>query len=169
MKTIPKILIGGTAIFSIYFAGMCARQAKVKSIAQNRALELSTNKGIINLGAGYTRSQATADFCNNTEIKVNVDQTPADCPTCVVIDLETATLPYADKTFDVAFASHVLEHINNWRAALEEWIRISDYQVIVLPSPYFLGGHTSRDHVNFFSFSDMRDIISQYPTVEIYS
>jgi SAM-dependent methyltransferase len=169
LKTLSKVGIGAGVAIAGYFTIMFVRQAEVKEEALARALELSGEKGIINLGAGCSRNSETMDICRLPEIITNIDKTVADCPKCSVVNLEDASLPYADKTFDVAFASHVLEHINNWRAALEEWIRVSDHQIIVLPSPYFLGGHTSIHHVNFFSFSDMNAIVQEYPSVEIFS
>lgn len=161
--------IGGIGIS--YLSIMLIRQAMVKSEAVDRAVSLSGDKGIINLGSGCDRPAATGapGICSLPEVVMNVDISQGGCSNCMSLDLESATMPFSDKQFDVCLASHVLEHITNWESALQEWIRISDYQVVVLPSPMFLGGHTSVHHINFFSYSDMEAIESIYPSVEVFS
>ena len=45
-------------------------------------------------------------------------------------------LPFADESQDAVYSSHVLEHIPDWGAALQDWFRvlkIGGYMVIVVP------------------------------------
>jgi predicted SAM-dependent methyltransferase len=45
-------------------------------------------------------------------------------------------LPFPDASQDTVFASHVLEHIEDWAASLVDWYRvlkIGGYMVIAVP------------------------------------
>lgn len=66
---------------------------------------------------------------------------------------------FKDNKFDYVFSSHCLEHIQDWRRALDEWVRvlkIGGYLILYLPHPrresYRKGVHPS--HVNEFEFDD---------------
>ena len=118
------------------------------------ALSLSSSKGIVNLGAGCTRTGFAEAVCELPEVQYNVDL-GGDCPKCITANLEVAPLPFSTKQFDVAFASHVLEHLVNWQQALDEWTRIADHVVIVLPNPLSISGWVYYDHKQHFSMGDM--------------
>ncbi len=45
-------------------------------------------------------------------------------------------IPYPDKTFDLAYCSHVIEHVEHPRILLRELARISEYQVFEVPLDY---------------------------------
>jgi SAM-dependent methyltransferase len=55
----------------------------------------------------------------------------------VRVDLETGTLPFADRSFECVVASDVLEHVDAAHAMIDEVCRVSARWVIIsLPNPY---------------------------------
>lgn len=46
------------------------------------------------------------------------------------------TIPYPDKFFDLAYCSHVIEHVEHPRILLREIMRISEFQVFEIPLDY---------------------------------
>jgi len=167
MRPIVKGLL---AIGGIYITAMTINFFAKKEMAVARARSLVTNKGIINLGAGCSRSFISSSYCNIPEIVVNVDKVAYDgCPKCVQIDLETGSLPYGDRQFDVALASHVLEHLENWQSALTEWCRIADHVILVLPNPFNIEQLINPEHKRYFSYADVHYIVKHWPKVEVYT
>lgn len=162
---------------SLVFLAIAAGSSYAKAVSLNffgkkkaalaRACELVNNKGIINLGAGYRRSAFAKYVCTLEIVRVNVDIVDG-APKMLVADLEEP-LPFPDEEFDVAFASHVLEHLNHWRLALDEWTRIADHVVVVLPHPLSIGGRLAPNHRHHFSLSDMGYISQVWPSVEVFA
>lgn len=138
-----------------------------RSQALDTARSLTADKGMINLGAGCNRAPMTMDICNLPEVVTNADIN-AGGPNSVVADFESGRLPFADRQFDVAFASHVLEHLVNWETALDEWNRIADRVIVVLPHPLSIMGHVAREHVQHFSHADARAIEAAWPRTKIF-
>ncbi|MBU0598981.1 class I SAM-dependent methyltransferase [Patescibacteria group bacterium] len=136
-----------------------------KNQALTRARSLSGEKGIINLGAGCSRMGFSESTCNLPEVVVNVDLTTWG-PKAEIHNLQER-LPFADGEFDVAFASHVLEHLDHWQEALNDWTRIADHAIIVLPNPLSIGGWIHSEHKQHFSFGDI-NFIRQNWAVEVY-
>lgn len=66
-------------------------------------------------------------------------------------------IPYPDKTFDMAYCSHVLEHVEHPRLLLRELARVSAHQVFEIPLDY--NPRVDRDvahylgygHINIFT------------------
>ena len=137
-----------------------------KEGAIKRACSLVASKGIINIGSGWSVSPMSKEICQLPQVLVNVDCVN-EGPKIYVANLENAYLPYDDKTFDVSFASHVFEHINNWQAALKEWIRISDHTILVLPNPMSMGQVMHKDHKRYVSYEWINEV-SQFPSVEVF-
>ncbi len=48
-------------------------------------------------------------------------------------------IPYADKEFDMAYCSHVIEHVEHPRILLRELKRVSTFQVFEIPLDYSIG------------------------------
>lgn len=138
-----------------------------KEKAFRMARSLVNNKGIINLGAGIHRSAFALAVANSPEVVVNVDLVPDGLSNYITVDLEETPWPFQDKEFDVAFMSHVLEHLENWEQALQEAQRIADYVVLVLPHPLSLAGHLSPEHRQHFGFDDLQ-ILKNIPGIFIY-
>jgi len=73
-------------------------------------------------------------------------------------DLNQVPLPFENKTFDIIFCSHVLEHVDNLIPLLEDFHRISKPRgKLVIIVPYWLqygmlNDPTHRRFFNYFSF-----------------
>jgi len=142
--------------------------AVAKDAAFQEATRLSNGKGIINIGCGPHRTYQTQVIAEQPEVLANLDIAPNGMPHFIQIDLERSPLPFADKQFGCAFASHVLEHLDNWSFALEEACRVADYVVVVLPHPAYFSGWLSPSHRQHFSRSDMYEMAQLHPNVTVY-
>ncbi|MBA7576923.1 hypothetical protein ES708_18765 [subsurface metagenome] len=163
------LILGG----AIGAAGACAaidllHVTGTREVALEEAKRLSNGKGIINLGAGPHRTYQAQIIAESPEILSNVDIVPDGMPHFLQLDLEKNTLPFADKQFGCAFASHILEHLDNWRFALGEMVRVADYVVVVLPDPLYFSGWLAPGHVHHFSIEEINEIAELYPNVEVY-
>ena len=139
-----------------------------KGSAFEEAKELAQGKGIINIGAGPRRSFGAQQIATESEVLVNVDIALNGMPNFYQLDVEREPLPFVDKQFGCAYASHVLEHLDNWRFALEEACRVADYVVVVLPDPRYFSGWLSPEHKQHFSIDDINEILELYPNVTVY-
>lgn len=169
MKAIGAIGIGVAAAVIATAIIDQVQTAETKEHAFNYAKSLAGEKGIINLGAtGYmmfdrTQSQIIAE---SLEVVANLDIVPDGMPNFMQWDIEEG-LPFADKAFDVAFASHVLEHLDDWEFALSEATRVADHVVVVLPHPFSPGGWLVPAHKQHFTKSDIVQIEAAFPSVKI--
>ncbi len=163
MNTGLKVILGATGL---YFGYICINAVTQKADALELALELSGNKGIVNLGAGCERDGWAATVCQLPQVWVNVDMEGTG-PNMYYADLEIARLPFQDKQFGVAFASHVLEHLDNWQGALDEWTRIADHTVVIVPSPFSLSC-VAEEHKQVFGFENRQYIEQHWPSVKMF-
>jgi ubiquinone/menaquinone biosynthesis C-methylase UbiE len=66
-------------------------------------------------------------------------------------------IPYADKHFDMAYCTHVIEHVEHPRVLLRELKRVSRFQVLEVPLEYSIGvDRRSKDflaygHINIYT------------------
>jgi len=122
----------------IYLAGITGNLLVQKERAVTRALSLVTDRGIINIGAGCGRTFVSRHYCDLPEVVVNIDLAVVPgCPKCLAVDLEKAALPFGDLEFDVALASHVLEHLPSradCERAVRELQRVADRVYVAGPS-----------------------------------
>lgn len=156
MFIVPVIAVYTSLVTSNYFVQ--------RSRALDMARSLSGDKGIINLGAGASRDSDAKFISETPEIEVNAD---INDPACVYVDLESP-LSWDDDEFDVAFASHVLEHLHNWEQALDEWNRIADHVIVVVPHPLSIPGRLGHLHVQHFSFTDAKYIEQRWPKTKVF-
>jgi ubiquinone/menaquinone biosynthesis C-methylase UbiE len=74
-------------------------------------------------------------------------------------------IPYSDKEFDMAYCSHVLEHVEHPRILLRELKRVSNYQVFEVPLDYSTSvdqkvSHSlSYGHINIYTPSLFKFLI----------
>lgn len=142
-------------LFTLYIFCEAINGIGQKLAAFDLAKRLVDAKGIINLGAlGSNISPYSSTIANDPSVRLNVDLFPDSLPQFRQLDLNDL-LPFSDKEFDVAFASHILEHLDNPPAALAEWRRIANHVVIVLPHPWSLTNYLAPDHKYFFNFRDI--------------
>ena len=159
----PLLILGlyGGALVTNYYAK--------RDKGLSRALELSGDKGIVNIGSGCDWSGSAMAICDLPQVVANVDVSIADtCPKCTEVNLDQmVVLPYYEGQFDVAFASHVLEHLDNWQDVLSECERVADHVIIVLPHPFSINSYFNHLHKQHFGFQDM-DKMKSYKT-EVYA
>lgn len=74
-------------------------------------------------------------------------------------------LPYSDKEFDLAIATHVLEHVEHERSFLKEISRVADRVIISVPLEhtrkinYARVAGVSIGHINFYTIDTFRSIL----------
>lgn len=72
------------------------------------------------------------------------------------------SLPFEDNAFDVAYATHVIEHVEHPRVLLRELKRVSKHQVVEVPLDYRPGidnevkGQLAIGHINIYTPSLFR-------------
>lgn len=140
----------------VYLSVDAIERGYQKRRALERALILSGTKGILNLGSGCDRTMFAREVCELPEVRWNIDKA-SDCPKCLAVDLESR-LPFGEQEFDAIFASHVLEHVENWQDALDEWVRVASNVIIVLPHPLSIFGWLHPDHKQHFGMEEIEAI-----------
>ena len=168
MNVVATLLVSAVSLVGTYAFRDFLHLTVTKGTAFERARELSNGKGIINIGAGPHRLFGAQIIAEQPEILANIDITPDGMPHFLQLDLETEPLPFSDKQFGCAFASHVLEHLDNWQFALAEASRVADYAVVVLPHPAYFSGWIWPEHRQHFSRDDINEMAGLYPNVEVY-
>ena len=77
--------------------------------------------------------------------------------------IESKDLPFEDNQFDFAYASHVIEHVEDLSHFIKELQRISKLGYIELPTMLedniILNENNITDHKWFFQFDDVRNIL----------
>ena len=162
-------LLGGIAAA----VGVCAacdflHLTTTKAAAFEHARLLSNGKGVLNIGAGPHRTYQSQLIAEQPEVLMNIDIALDGMPHLIQLDVERSPLPFTDKQFGCAFASHVLEHLDNWQFCLEEMVRVADYVVVVLPHPLYFSGWLAPEHRQHFSRDDIEVIAQLYPNVVVY-
>ena len=155
-KTTKSILL----IIGILFILFWIRTEIVKHLGLKKALELTGDFGIINIGSGYGRSPFATMVCRLPQVKVNFDINKGETPRFEKQDLSLLHYPFVDKRFDVAFASHVIEHIDDYESVLSELKRIAKYVVVVVPYPLNVF-QINPSHKHWFTFSEINAIKSE--------
>jgi SAM-dependent methyltransferase len=76
-------------------------------------------------------------------------------------------LPFANGEFDIVMASGVLEHVPDWRLALEEICRVAAGQIILHRLPISPTGRFSDGEVEMYGISTPRHSFAFHDIVEI--
>jgi len=168
MNSLALILGGVVGVAGAYAAVDALHMTATKEVAFEEAKRLSNGKGIINLGAGPHRTYQGQIIAESPEIFSNIDIVPNGMPHFLQLDLEKSALPFANKQFGCAFASHVLEHLDNWQFSLAEMVRVADNVVVVLPDPLYFSGWLAPNHEQHFSVGEIDEIAELYPEVMVY-
>lgn len=167
MNTAAKVAIGFGSIVGTIFTGDIIYTTHVRTKAWNFVRSLAGTKGVINLGAGPNRPFPSQQIALSSEVAANVDIVPNGLPHYLQYNIENE-LPFADKQFSVSYASHVLEHLENWQLALEEACRVADVVVVVLPHPLSLTGWLAPAHKQHFSKGDIEQMRKNYNNVVVF-
>lgn len=99
----------------------------------------------------------------NPKGDVNIDSNrsiPREKPIPNFILADAQYLPFKDKSFSLAYASHVIEHIPNPLQALKEWNRVTKIVQIYTPSAFDLD--QTKEHIftwNIFTFKNMLQMV----------
>lgn len=139
-----------------------------KFTAFEEARRLSGGRGIVNVGAGPHRVFGAQIMAEAPEVLANIDIVPDGLPCFIQLDIEKEQLPFADKQFGVAFASHILEHLDDWQFALSEMVRVADHVVVVVPHPCYFSGWICLEHKQHFSVDDIDKMIELHPSLVVY-
>jgi len=168
ISTGKKVAIGAGIVSLIYVTAVTTNYFVKRKIAFERACNLVYNKGIVNIGCGYHINSSAAAICEHPLVSANVDIVDSGAPNFVYANLEDGSLPFNDDQFDVALASHILEHLDNWAGLLDECSRVAENVIVVLPNPMSVSGrYFAPEHKQHFSFRDMEDIKNNWPKVDI--
>jgi SAM-dependent methyltransferase len=115
-------LLGG-AIFYFHIGHVIDYEIIRPAVAREaREYADKVGKPMINIGCGET------DWGD-----VNVDIVPRNVKGFMQLDV-SKPMPFKDKEFGSALASHILEHLEDPDSALAEWHRIADRVYVLVPS-----------------------------------
>jgi len=70
-----------------------------------------------------------------------------------VLKFDGYRIPYPDKSFDMAYCSHVMEHVEHGRILLRELRRISGFQIFEIPLDYSMDVDRHAQH--FLSYGQI--------------
>ena len=169
MANLGAVILGSVlGLFGACALGDLLHVAVTRDAAFEQARKLSNGKGIVNIGCGPHWTYQVQLIAEQPEVLANLDIAPDGMPHFIQLDVERNPLPFADKQFGVAFASHLLEHLDNWQFALAEMLRVADYVVVVLPHPTSLVGWLWPEHRQHFSLDDIREMAQLYPNMVVF-
>jgi SAM-dependent methyltransferase len=141
-RRLPRI-VKGFAVLTVgaYIGDVLIRPAFVARSARDAAD--ARGKPLLNLGAGTPHSSVRVMLLGPTlwgDVNLDLASKEGPCgspdyerPLRRVCQGDAMTLPYGDKEFGAIIASHVLEHLPDWKAALAEWERVADEVFVVVP------------------------------------
>ena len=113
---------------------------------------LSKNKNwkILDIGCGYSANELATTICDVQDLsKFYKDKN--------FIKLEKKQLPFEDNQFDFVIASHVLEHVEDYKFFISELERVSKKGYIELPTKLEdnLVFENKNDHLWHMDFDDV--------------
>lgn len=145
--------------------------ASIHSISRNRPTDLNKPcfnaivKRVTAYGAGNLLDVGCGESGHLLEslaqqtprlYKVGTDIVPAQTSSAFSFCKSSVqALPFADKTFDIVIASHVLEHCQNLEQCVNELKRVCrDLLIVVVPKqrPYY---YTIDEHIHFFFYKEL--------------
>lgn len=139
-------------------------QDTIKQKAFSYAQRLTGGRGILNMGSGTPLNPTGRAVALNKNVRYNVDIRDNGTSKLVQWDINQP-LPFGDKEFDVVFASHILEHVENWEFALAEAKRVADHVVVVLPPVWGLSNWLHLGHKRIFSASTAQGLADEQVAV----
>lgn len=121
MNLAGGLLAGAAVMTTLVVFRQEAQRGQAKWVAET--LAEATGKPIINIGCKWDKWG---------DVRCDIQ------PQAGAIYCDAINTGFPDKTFSVAFLSHLLEHTDCPEAVLKEAQRIADNVVVVLPNPFDL-------------------------------
>ena len=113
-------------------------------------LSKNTNWKVLDIGCGYTANKFATTICDTQDLSEFYKEKN-------FIKLNSKNLPFKDKEFDFVIASHVLEHVEDFKFFINELERVSDKGYIELPTKLEdnLVFENKKDHLWHMDFNDV--------------
>lgn len=111
----------------------CARQFATIVREMRRTNNWRDDHRFLDVGCGvglYTEywqaqgARATGIDADESQVAVARARAEFDSSPIRYERAEADQLPFADASFEIVFANSILEHVTNWEACVEEWIRV---------------------------------------------
>lgn len=126
---------------------------------------------ILDLGCANSKlfgKERFLDYDFNGEV-IGLDYTKTE-QTDVICDLNKEKLPFEDETFDIVYARHCLEHIENIFNVISEVHRVlkkGGFFLIAVPHVSSSSAMTNINHVRVFGYNTMDCFISKSDNPQI--
>ena len=113
-------------------------------------LSKNTDWKVLDIGCGYTANKFATTICDTQDLSEFYKEKN-------FIKLNSKNLPFKDKEFDFVIASHVLEHVEDFKFFINELERVSDKGYIELPTKLEdnLVFENKKDHLWHMDFNDV--------------
>ena len=113
-------------------------------------LSKNTDWKVLDIGCGYTANKFATTICDTQDLSKFYKEKN-------FIKLKSKNLPFKDKEFDFVIASHVLEHVEDFKFFINELERVSDKGYIELPTKLEdnLVFENKKDHLWHMDFNDV--------------
>lgn len=159
--------------------------APIQSVAARTGLI-----NVLDLGSGHGFAKRFVDHHAVPARWTGVEICPSRAESCrslgyskVIedLDLEQVELPFADQSYDVVIASHVLEHLEQAEASVREWFRVlKPGGRLLIGVPMHLGfvarfsnwryrrvGRRPFGHCHFFSKHSLDALLADFPVAGV--
>ena len=112
-------------------------------------LENNTSWKVLDIGCGYTAHKNASVVCDVQDFSSIYKEKQ-------FVRLTSNILPFKDKEFDFVIASHVIEHVNDFKFFIKELQRVSSKGYIELPTKLEdnLVFENRKDHLWHMEFDD---------------
>jgi ubiquinone/menaquinone biosynthesis C-methylase UbiE len=123
----------------------------------NKVLECGAGEGSVLQwldAAGFTKSLHALEISDSGISQIEKRKIPS---LSEIRKFDGYTIPYAAEEFELAYCSHVLEHVEHPRLLLRELKRVSKFQVFEIPLDYSMQvdkkiqHYLSYGHINIFT------------------
>ena len=118
----------------------------------NSLLKKNKNWSILDIGCGYTANE-------NATVIADVQNLSEFYKERKFIKINSEKLPFKDNEFDYVIASHVIEHVKDFKSFIKELERISKRGYVELPTRFGdnLIFENVHDHIWWFTFDDINN------------
>ena len=108
------------------------------------------NWKILDIGCGYSANEFATTICDVQDLSEFYKEKN-------FVKLENKSLPFKDNEFDFVIASHVLEHVEDFKFFIKELERVSNKGYIELPTKLEdnLVFENKKDHLWHMDFNDV--------------